>query len=206
MLNLILIFYFGRRWGNSNPLIYITVSGTIGSLSVMGCKGIGVAIKETIGGNSQAGNWLTWLMVFAVVCFVTVQMNYLNKALDIFDTSIVTPILYVFFTSFVIIASAILFKEWNKMGAEDYLGVLAGFTTIIVGIFLLNAFKEVPISLSTLSVRVKRDSEPTASNTTTSLTANGGSSLSWGNRRDEARVKLLDAIESSEDYDERNDR
>ena len=89
-------------------------------------------------------------------------------------------------------------------GAEDYLGVLAGFTTIIVGIFLLNAFKEVPISLSTLNVRVKRDPEPVVvSDSTTALTANGGS---WDNRHDETRVKLLDAIESSEDYDERNDR
>lgn len=42
-------------------------------------------------------------------------MNYLNKALDIFNTGVVTPVYYVMFTSLVITASAILFKEWEKL-------------------------------------------------------------------------------------------
>lgn len=43
------------------------------------------------------------------VCVVT-QMNYLNKALDLFNTAIVSPIYYVMFTTFTIIASIILFQ------------------------------------------------------------------------------------------------
>ena len=43
------------------------------------------------------------------ICVVT-QMNYLNKALDLFNTAIVSPIYYVMFTTFTIIASAILFQ------------------------------------------------------------------------------------------------
>lgn len=43
------------------------------------------------------------------VCVVT-QMNYLNKALDLFNTAIVSPIYYVMFTTFTIIASVILFQ------------------------------------------------------------------------------------------------
>lgn len=37
-------------------------------------------------------------------------MNYLNKALDLFNTAIVSPIYYVMFTTFTIIASVILFQ------------------------------------------------------------------------------------------------
>ena len=43
------------------------------------------------------------------VCVVT-QMNYLNKALDLFNTAIVSPIYYVMFTLLTIVASIILFK------------------------------------------------------------------------------------------------
>ena len=39
------------------------------------------------------------------------QMNYLNKALDLFNTAIVTPIYYVMFTSLTITASQIMFRE-----------------------------------------------------------------------------------------------
>ena len=38
------------------------------------------------------------------------QMNYLNKALDLFNTAIVSPIYFVMFTTFTILASAILFQ------------------------------------------------------------------------------------------------
>ena len=43
------------------------------------------------------------------ICVVT-QMNYLNKALDLFNTAIVSPIYYVMFTTFTILAAAILFQ------------------------------------------------------------------------------------------------
>eukprot|EP00959_Pyramimonas_sp_CCMP1952_P246515 5152478-Pyramimonas_sp.AAC.1 len=37
-------------------------------------------------------------------------MNYLNKALDIFNTAVVSPIYYVCFTTATILASGIMFK------------------------------------------------------------------------------------------------
>lgn len=77
-------------------------------------------------------------------------MNYLNKALDIFDTSIVTPVYYVLFTSFVLIASAIMFREWTSMTIENIVGNLCGFATTIIGVFLLNAFKELNINMNNL--------------------------------------------------------
>ena len=50
----------------------------------------------------------TWLQVVAAA--VVTQMNYLNKALDLFNTAIVSPIYYVMFTVFTISASVILFQ------------------------------------------------------------------------------------------------
>jgi len=50
---------------------------------------------------------LAWQVVG--VCVLT-QMNYLNKALDLFNTAIVSPIYYVMFTTFTITASIILFQ------------------------------------------------------------------------------------------------
>lgn len=44
-----------------------------------------------------------------VVCIMT-QMNYLNKALDLFNTAIVSPVYYVMFTLLTILASIIMFR------------------------------------------------------------------------------------------------
>ena len=150
VVSLVLIIYYAPRYGKTNLMVYIAICSLIGSLSVTFCKGLGVAIKQTFRGQSQAGNWLTWLFVLGVAGCVITQMNYLNKALDIFNTSMVTPIYYVMFTTFTIISSAIFFKEWQDLDPKQVLGVLCGFTTIVTGVFLIHAFKDLKFSISDL--------------------------------------------------------
>ncbi|XP_054156961.1 magnesium transporter NIPA2-like [Oppia nitens] len=147
----LLISFYAPKYGSTNVLIYILICSLIGSLSVVSVKGLGVAIRQTLTTqNNQLLNPLFWAFLGSVVITVCIQMNYLNKSLDIFDTSVVTPIYYVFFTTFVIIASALLFKEWHSMTTEDTIGSISGFLVVIIAIFLLNAFKEFNISLNTL--------------------------------------------------------
>jgi len=96
------IFWVAPQYGQTNIMVYIAICSLIGSLSVMGCKGLSIAIKLTAGGDSQLQNPLTWFFAVAVAVCIAIQMNYLNKALDIFNTSIVTPIYYVMFTTLTI--------------------------------------------------------------------------------------------------------
>lgn len=141
--------YFGPKYGSQYVIVYIIMCSAVGSLTVMSCKGLGLAIKETIIGKSDDfQNWLTYVFLLTVVICIFIQMNYLNKALDLFNTSIVTPVYYVFFTTLVIIASAILFKEWTALSAQDILGSICGFLIVITAIFLLHAFKDMDVSLN----------------------------------------------------------
>lgn len=146
----VLIFIYVPRYGNNNILIYVFICSIIGSLSVISCKGLGIGLRQTFNGSNQLTNSLFWVLLISVCITVSIQMNYLNKALDIFDTSIVTPIYYVFFTAFVLIASAILFREWQSMTVENIVGDFCGFSTTIIGIFLLNAFKDLKMNLDNL--------------------------------------------------------
>ena len=149
-----LIFYVAPKNGTKNVLVYVCICSVVGSLTVMGCKGVGIAIKQTVNGESQLFNPVVWLLVGGVVLCITVQMNYLNKALDIFNTSMVTPIYYVMFTTFTITASAILYKEWSELNAKDALGSICGFTVIICGVFLLHAFRDIKFTLGDLYGKV----------------------------------------------------
>ncbi len=145
-----LVFHYGPRHGKENILIYIAICSLVGSLSVMGCKGLGIVLKQMFQGQNELKNPVAWMLLFAVAGCIVTQMNYLNKALDIFNTALVTPIYYVMFTTLTIIASAILFKEWSNRDAKDVLGALAGLLTIIVGVFLLHAFRDVKFSIHDL--------------------------------------------------------
>lgn len=151
---LILIFKVSPKHGRTNILVYISICSLIGSLTVMACKGLGIVLKRTFSGYNEVTNPVSWMLVVSCIFCVLTQMVYLNKALDIFNTSIVTPIYYVMFTTFTIIASAILFKEWENLGSKDVLGALCGFLTIIVGVFLLHAFRDFRFSLRELFTMV----------------------------------------------------
>jgi predicted permease len=121
LLSIFLAVQVAPRHGHTNILVYITICSLIGSLSVLGCKGFGLAIKETlqgvcarkvgrsvprpVTGDQQLTNPLTWFWLVSIVVCVSVQLNYLNRALDVYNTAMVTPIYYVFFTSCVLLAS-----------------------------------------------------------------------------------------------------
>ena len=158
----ILVVVYVPRYGNTNVLVYIAICSIIGSLSVISCKGLGIGIRQTFDGSNQLTRSLFWILLISVIITVSIQMNYLNKALDIFDTSVVTPIYYVLFTTFVLIASAILFKEWQSMTVENVIGDLCGFSTVVIGIFLLNAFKDLNLNMENIKYQLMNPKNPSS--------------------------------------------
>nr|XP_032624802.1 magnesium transporter NIPA3 [Chelonoidis abingdonii] len=161
VVSLMLIFVVAPRKGQTNILVYISICSVIGAFSVSSVKGLGIAIKEILEQKPVYQHPLVYILVGTLVLSVSTQINYLNKALDMFNTSLVTPIYYVCFTTTVVTCSIILFKEWNSMDLGDIIGSLSGFLTIIIGIFLLHAFKSTNITLKQLtSAAVKEPSLP----------------------------------------------
>lgn len=154
--SLVLIFAVAPRFGQKNVLVYILICSVIGSLSVSCVKGLGIGIKELFAGTAVLKEPLFWSLVICLVICISVQINYLNKALDIFNTSIVTPIYYVFFTTSVMACSAILFKEWLNMSIDGIVGTISGFFTIVLGIFLLHAFKDITFTWDSLPIFMRK--------------------------------------------------
>lgn len=159
---LVLIFFLAPRYGQTNILIYLTICSVIGAFSVSSVKGLGIAIKGFFAHWPVLKDPLTWILVLTLVASITTQINYLNKALDIFNTSMVFPIYYVLFTTIVITTSVILFKEWVTMSVVDIIGTVCGFLTIILGVFLLHAFKDMDISLRNLPQTLQNADEAPA--------------------------------------------
>ncbi|XP_060682233.1 magnesium transporter NIPA1 [Hemiscyllium ocellatum] len=151
-LLILLIFGIAPSHGSTNILVYISICSLLGSFTVPSSKGIGLAAQEAFSDNpsSQRALFLFIILLVTLVCSILIQFIYINKALQYFDSSIFNAIYYVIFTTLVILASAILFREWNNVGFVDFLGMLCGFITVSVGIILLQVFKEFSISASDL--------------------------------------------------------
>ncbi|XP_026732314.1 magnesium transporter NIPA2 [Trichoplusia ni] len=157
VMSLIIKFVFVPRFGNTNITIYLLLCSSIGSLTVVSCKGVALGVRESISGEvNNFSHYMFWLLFLTAVGCIMVQMNYLNKSLDIFNTSIVTPVYYVMFTILVIVASGILFKEWDHMSLPDIIGCLCGFLIVIIAVFMLNAFKDFQISFKDLNLDTRQ--------------------------------------------------
>ncbi|KAA8548377.1 hypothetical protein F0562_000061 [Nyssa sinensis] len=142
VLVLILIFRYVPRYGQTHMVIYIGICSLMGSLTVMSVKAVGIALKLTFSGTNQFIYFQTWFFTVVVIIFCLLQVNYLNKALDTFNTAVVSPVYYVMFTTLTILASMIMFKEWDSQNASQIATELCGFVTILSGTFLLHKTKD----------------------------------------------------------------
>ncbi|XP_055833916.1 probable magnesium transporter NIPA4 isoform X1 [Solanum dulcamara] len=161
----IIIVQYAPKYGQTHIIAYIGVCSLVGSIGVMSVQALGIALKLTFSGTNQLLYPQTWVFAVVVVTCVFTQMNYLNKALDTFNTAVVSPIYYVMFTSLTIVASVIMFKDWNGQTATQIITELCGFVTILSGTFLLHKTKDlVEVSSPSAFMRYPKYDEGGGSN------------------------------------------
>ncbi|KAE8671057.1 putative magnesium transporter NIPA3 [Hibiscus syriacus] len=139
---LALVLHFEPRYGQTNILVYLGICSLMGSLTVVSIKAIGIAIKLTLDGINQIAYPQTWFFLTVAAICVIMQLNYLNKALDTFNTAIVSPVYYVMFTTLTIIASVIMFKDWSGQNVSSIASEICGFITVLSGTIILHATRE----------------------------------------------------------------
>ncbi|CCM06109.1 uncharacterized protein FIBRA_08358 [Fibroporia radiculosa] len=150
--SLSIIFIFAPRYGTKSMLWYIMVCSMIGGISVSVTTGLGSAIVTTAMGDNQFKHWFIYfLMAFIAVTLIT-EVYYLNKALALFNTAMVTPTYYVIFTFFSILTTIVLFQGL-KASATQIITLVMGFVVICFGITILQLSKVDPTQIKLLDRR-----------------------------------------------------
>jgi len=141
---ILLIYRCAPRYGRTHLLVYVLICSLIGSLSVVSCKALGIALKLTLRGSNQLFKRETFAFTCTVLGCVLIQMNYLNKALDTFNTALVSSTYYVFFTTCTITASMIMYRDWEATAAGSITVQVLAFSTLVVGIYILTITRDAP--------------------------------------------------------------
>jgi magnesium transporter len=156
---LYMIFIAAPVHGKTNPLIYISICASVGSVAVMAVKAVGIAVRLTFAGSNQFIYPSTYIFsIVLVVCLLT-QTAYVNKAMNHFPTSLlvfhshfrihtyimcecrVNALYYVAFTTCTLSASFILFGSMNASDAVNAMPLLGGFLAMLAGVYLLTMFR-----------------------------------------------------------------
>uniref|UniRef100_A0A3Q0RLK6 NIPA magnesium transporter 1 n=1 Tax=Amphilophus citrinellus TaxID=61819 RepID=A0A3Q0RLK6_AMPCI len=144
LLLLVLIVWVAPARGTSNIMVYVAICSLLGSFTVPSSKGLGLVVPDAFGEGPSSGRarvlFLGLLGTLAIS--ILTQFFFINKALEHFSSNIFEAIYYVTFTSTVIFASALLFKEWTTLTVTDSLAMLCGLTTVCVGVILLRISQE----------------------------------------------------------------
>ncbi|KAJ7196387.1 magnesium transporter NIPA-domain-containing protein [Mycena pura] len=135
---IVMAYAIAPTHGRTNPLVYISIASLVGGASVMFIKGFGVAIKLTFMGHNQFVYPSTYLFAVISLVSIMIQLNYINRALDIFSVNLVNPVYYVGFCTATIVASLILFKGFNTTSLTNTLSLLSGFLVTFLGVHILN--------------------------------------------------------------------
>lgn len=139
MLLIILVVWIVPAHGTSNILVYVSICSLLGNFTVPCSKGLGLVAPDAFEEGPSSNKALALLLGLLVTLAVSIltQFYFINKALECFSSNIFDAIYYVTFTSTVIFASAILFKEWTALTVADSLAMLCSLTVVCVGVVLL---------------------------------------------------------------------
>ncbi|CAL9695964.1 unnamed protein product [Knipowitschia caucasica] len=156
---LVLIFWLSPVHGSSNIMVYVSICSLFGSFTVPCSKGLGLVAQEAFSARPYNERFLVifLFLLFTLLVSILTQFFYINKALEVFNSNMFEAIYYVAFTSTVIVASAILFKEWTALTISDSLALVCGFSTVCVGVALLRVSQEAELTWKSKPQRKKTD-------------------------------------------------
>lgn len=148
LLLLVLIFWIAPVHGSSSIMVYVSICSLFGSFTVPCSKGLGLVAQEAFSQSPFGGRAFSiFVLLLSTLAVSTLtQFFYINKALEVFSSNMFEAIYYVAFTSSVILASAILFKEWTVLTISDGLALVCGFVAVCVGVVLLRISQEAELT------------------------------------------------------------
>lgn len=142
-----LAVWVAPRYGKRSMMPYLGVCSLIGGLSVSCTQGLGASIVTSIRGDNQFKNWFIYFLLAFVIVTLLTEIYYLNIALAMFNTAMVTPTYYVTFTFCTLVTSVILYQGL-KASASQIITIVLAFAVICTGITILQMTKIDPRQLA----------------------------------------------------------
>ncbi|KAL2820542.1 magnesium transporter NIPA-domain-containing protein [Aspergillus cavernicola] len=146
---IVVLMWASRKYGSRTILIDVGLVGLFGGYTALSTKGVSSLLSFTL--------WhvitfpITYLLAFVLVFSALMQIRYINKALQRFDSTQVIPTQFVLFTLSVIIGSAVLYRDFESYTPARAGKFVGGCLLTFLGVYFIT------------SGRVRADDESTYS-------------------------------------------
>ncbi|PWY85839.1 DUF803-domain-containing protein [Aspergillus sclerotioniger CBS 115572] len=131
------LMYISGKYGSRSILIDVGLVALFGGYTALSTKGVSSLLSFTL--------WhvitfpVTYLLVFVLVFSALMQIRYINRALQRFDSTQVIPTQFVLFTLSVIIGSAVLYRDFESFTAERGSKFVGGCLLTFLGVYFITS-------------------------------------------------------------------
>ncbi|XP_063416197.1 NIPA-like protein 2 isoform X1 [Mytilus trossulus] len=122
-------------------VIYLLIADIIASITVICAKAVSGMLQLTFEGFSQMSYPGLYIMAIAMVVSAVIQVKYLNMAMREFNSTVVVPTHFVFFTISAILAGIIFYKEFWGMNGLEICMFLVGCILSFIGVYFITVGK-----------------------------------------------------------------
>ncbi|KAK8060999.1 hypothetical protein PG997_015220 [Apiospora hydei] len=134
---IIVLMWASPRYGNRSILIDLGLVGLFGGYTALTTKGVSSMLSSTLW--RAFATPVTYGLLVVLLSTAVMQVRYVNKALQRFDSTQVIPIQFVLFTLSVIIGSAILYRDFERTTLQQGIKFIGGCVLTFFGVFLITS-------------------------------------------------------------------
>lgn len=134
---IIALMYSSAKYGGRTILIDLGLVGLFGGYTALSTKGVASLLSFTL--------WhvitfpISYLLVAVLVLSALMQVRYINRALQRFDSTQVIPTQFVLFTLSVIIGSAVLYRDFESATLSRALKFVGGCALTFLGVYFITS-------------------------------------------------------------------
>ena len=125
------------KYGNRTVLIDLGLVGLFGGYTALSTKGVASLLSDTLWRAMTFP--ITYILLLVLVLSALMQIKYVNKALQNFDSTQVIPTQFVMFTLSVIIGSAVLYREFETTTFDRVAKFVGGCFLTFFGVYLITS-------------------------------------------------------------------
>jgi len=137
---IILLMVMSNKYGGKTILIDIGLVGLFGGYTALATKGVASLLSYRL--------WhaltfpITYLLVAVLVFTAIMQIKYVNRALQRFNSTQVIPTQFVMFTIFVIVGSAVLYRDFEQATPASIAQFVGGCVLTFFGVWCITSGRD----------------------------------------------------------------
>ncbi|KAK6593237.1 DUF803 domain membrane protein [Botrytis cinerea] len=137
VLLIAILMWASPRYGKKTILVDLGLVGLFGGYTALSTKGVSSMLSSTLWRALTTP--VTYALLLVLVATAIMQVRYVNRALQRFNSTQVIPVQFVIFTLSVITGSAILYRDFEKVESENAVKFVGGCMLTFFGVWLITS-------------------------------------------------------------------